>query len=194
MTFRTVIVGAGVAGVSAAGALRAAGRKGEVVLIGDEPELPYRRPPVSKEIIRGEKSVDETRIKKAEWYTDQEITLRTGTSVAAIDANEDVLQLADGEELAYDQLLLATGGRARSPWDATGIRTLRNTADVPQLQAEMAAGKQLIVVGAGLIGSEIAASARGLGCEVTLLETASVPPAATAPARAGADVRRPAQV
>ncbi len=169
---RTVIVGAGVAGVSAAGALRAAGRQGEIVLIGDEPELPYRRPPVSKEIVRGEKTTDEIRIKKAEWFADQQITLRTGTTVTSI--GDGAVHLG-GEELAYDQLLLATGGRARNPWDAMGIRTLRSVADVPRLQPEMAAGKHLIVVGAGLIGSEIAASARGLGCEVTLLETADVP-------------------
>ena len=169
---RTVIVGAGVAGVSAAGALRAAGRQGEIVLIGDEPELPYRRPPVSKEIVRGEKTTDEIRIKKAEWFADQQITLRTGTTVSSM--GDGAVHL-DDEELAYDQLLLATGGRARNPWDAMGIRTLRSVADVPHLQSEMAVGKHLIVVGAGLIGSEIAASARGLGCEVTLLETAHVP-------------------
>ena len=171
----TVIVGAGVAGVSAAGAARASGLTGEIVLIGDEPDLPYRRPPVSKEIIRGEKSADEIRIKKAEWYDEQQITLRTDTEVASIDVDDDVIHLADGEELAYDRLLLATGGRARNPWDATGIRTLRTTSDVPRLQSQIADGQHLIVVGAGLIGSEIAASARTLGCEVTLLETAPVP-------------------
>lgn len=169
---RTVIVGAGIAGVSAAGALRAAGRQGEIVLIGDESELPYRRPPVSKEIIRGEKTTDEIRIKKAEWFADQQITLRTDTTVTSI--ADGAVEL-DGERLSYDHLLLATGGRARNPWNALGIRTLRSAADVPRLQSELAAGKHLIVVGAGLIGSEIAASARGLGCEVTLLETAHVP-------------------
>ncbi len=175
MTFRTVIVGAGVAGVSAAGAIRATGRQGEIVIIGDEPELPYRRPPVSKEIIRGEKSTDEIRIKKPEWYADKHITLRTGTSVESIDTGDGVARLADGEQLAYDELLLATGGRARSPWSAMGIRTLRSVADAQRVQADLAAGRHLIVVGAGLIGSEIAASARGMGCEVTLLETAATP-------------------
>lgn len=175
MTSRTVIVGAGIAGVSAAGAIRAAGRSGEIVIVGEEPELPYRRPPVSKEIIRGEKDADEIRIKKEQWYGQLDIGLRLETTVVGLDVDEDVLHLADGEELAYDQLLLATGGRARNPWRATGIRTLRTLADVPRLKAEIAAGQHLIVVGAGLIGSEIAASARGLGCEVTLLETAEVP-------------------
>lgn len=172
---RTVIIGAGIAGVSAAGALRSAGYDSEIVLLGDDPELPYRRPPVSKEIIRGEKVADEIRIKKAEWYETQAITLRTGVTVESIDAYAHAVQLVDGERVAYDQLLIATGGRARSPWTSPGIRTLRSLADVPQLQGELAAGTSIIVVGAGLIGSEIAASACGLGCEVTLLETAPLP-------------------
>ncbi|MCW2800081.1 MAG: FAD-dependent oxidoreductase [Aeromicrobium sp.] len=172
---RTVIIGAGIAGVSAAGALRSAGHDGEIVLLGHEPELPYRRPPVSKEIIRGEKAADEIRIKKPEWYETQAITLRTGVTVESIDTTAHTVYLAEGEDVAYDQVLIATGGRARSPWTASGIRTLRTLADVPQLQAELAAGTSIIVVGAGLIGSEIAASARGLGCEVTLLETAALP-------------------
>lgn len=175
MVHRTVIIGAGIAGVSAAGALRSAGYDGEVLLLGDEPELPYRRPPVSKEIIRGDKSADEIRIKKAQWYDEQSITLRTGVTVAAIDTHARAVRLADETAIGFDQLLIATGGRARSPWEASGIRTLRSLADVPRLQAELAAGGHIIVVGAGLIGSEIAASARGLGCKVTLLETASLP-------------------
>lgn len=172
---RTVIIGAGIAGVSAAGALRSAGHDGEIVLLGDEPELPYRRPPVSKEIIRGEKAPDEIRIKKPEWYDTQSITLRTGVTVESIDTSAHTVRPADGEDVAYDQLLIATGGRARSPWTASGIRTLRSLADVPQLQGELSSGTSIIVVGAGLIGSEIAASARGLGCDVTLLETAPLP-------------------
>lgn len=174
MTDRTVIVGAGVAGVSAAAALRGAGYAGEVLLIGEEPELPYRRPPVSKEVIRAEKGPEDVRIKKAQWYVDQGIELRTATSVAAIDVQARAVHLPD-ETIAYDQLLLATGGRARNPWQAAGIRTLRNLADVAPLQSQLSAGGPVVVVGAGLIGSEIAASARGLGCEVILLETAATP-------------------
>ncbi|MBC7632456.1 FAD-dependent oxidoreductase [Aeromicrobium sp.] len=175
MTHRTVIIGAGIAGVSAASALRSAGYDGDITLLGDEPELPYRRPPVSKEIVRGDKTSDEIRIKKAEWYAAQDITLRTGVTVASIDTESRAVRLADDEALFYDHLLIATGGRARSPWEAKGVRTLRGLADIPRLQAELASGGHVIVVGAGLIGSEIAASARGLGCEVTLLETASLP-------------------
>ena len=175
MAHRTVIVGAGIAGVSAAAAMRRSGYEGDIDLLGEEPELPYRRPPVSKEIVRGEKTPDEIRIKKPEWYEQQSITLRTGVTVASVDTDAHVVRLADGEDVAYDQLLLATGGRARSPWTASGIRTLRSLADAPRLQSELTPGGHLIVVGAGLIGSEIAASARTLGCEVTLLETAALP-------------------
>ena len=115
MAHRTVIVGAGIAGVSAAAAMRRSGYEGDIDLLGDEPELPYRRPPVSKEIVRGEKTPDEIRIKKPEWY-EQQVNLRTGVTVASIDTDAHVVRLADGEEVGYDQLLLATGGRARQPW------------------------------------------------------------------------------
>lgn len=175
MTAPVVVVGAGIAGVSAVAALRSHGHEGPVVLIGDEPELPYRRPPVSKEIVRGDKTADEIRIKKAEWYEQQDITLRTGTSVASIRPDVHEVELADGERITYAQLLLATGGRARTLGDARGVRTLRSLADVPALTDGLGEGARIVVVGAGLIGSEIAASARGLGCEVVLLESADLP-------------------
>jgi 3-phenylpropionate/trans-cinnamate dioxygenase ferredoxin reductase subunit len=193
MSDRTVIVGTGIAGVSAAAAMRAAGYGGSIHLVGDERELPYRRPPVSKEIVRGDKSADEIRIKKAEWYEQHDIGLRVGTSVAHVDVDSRSVRLTDDESLAFDQLLLATGGRARCPWDAAGVRTLRTLADVPRLADELAAGTPVVVVGAGLIGSEIAASARAAGCEVTLLETAERPLPRLLPAELGqmcADVHR----
>ena len=172
---RAVIVGAGIAGVSAAAGMRAAGWEGEIVLIGDEPELPYRRPPVSKEIIRGDKTADQIRIKPEAWYADNGVQLVTGVTVVGIDTIGSKVALSGGEPIVFDRLLLATGGVARTLGNASGIRTLRSLADVPRLQSELTAGQHLIVVGAGLIGSEIAASARGLGCEVTLLETAALP-------------------
>lgn len=175
MAHRTVIVGTGIAGVSAAAAMRRSGYEGDIELLGAEPELPYRRPPVSKEIVRGEKAPDEIRIKKPEWYEQQSVTLRTGVTVESVDTEAHVVRLAAGEEVGYDQLLLATGGRARNPWSASGVRTLRSLADAPRLQSELRPGSHLIVVGAGLVGSEIAASARTVGCEVTLLETAALP-------------------
>lgn len=175
---RAVIIGAGIAGVSAAAGMRAAGWEGEIVLIGDEPELPYRRPPVSKEIVRGDKDADQIRIKPAAWYEDNSVRLLTGVTVVGIDTIGSKVALSEGPPMSFDRLLLATGGTARTlpgSEGATGVRTLRTLADVPALTAELGEGKRLIVVGAGLIGSEIAASARGLGCEVTLLETASLP-------------------
>ena len=172
---RVVIVGAGIAGVSAAAALRAAGHEGTIDLVGAEPQLPYRRPPVSKEIMRGEKTADQIRIKKAEWFAAQGIELRTGVTAEEIDGDRRTVALDDGHVLAYDQLLIATGGTARSPWQASGVRTLRDLADVPRLHHELVAGSPVVVVGAGLIGSEIAASARQMGCAVTLLEAASLP-------------------
>jgi NADPH-dependent 2,4-dienoyl-CoA reductase/sulfur reductase-like enzyme len=175
MTDRTVVIGTGIAGVSAAAAMRAAGYDGTIQLVGDEPELPYRRPPVSKEIVRGDKTADEIRIKKAEWYEKQAVDLHLATSAVALDLAARSVGLADGSSLPFDRLLLATGGRARAPWQAPGVRTLRSLADVPQLAAELAAGVPVVIVGAGLIGSEIAASARGAGCPVTLLEAASLP-------------------
>lgn len=172
---RAVIIGAGIAGVSAAASLRAAGHEGSIHLVGDESELPYRRPPVSKEIVRGDKTADEIRIKKAEWFGEKDVTLLTGRSTTAIDAASRTVVLDDGQSLGFDQLLVATGGRARSPWQASGIRTLRSLADVPALRDELESGASIVIVGAGLIGSEIAASARGMGCAVTLLETADLP-------------------
>lgn len=179
-TPRAVIVGAGISGVSAAAGMRSAGYEGQILLIGDEPELPYRRPPVSKEIIRGDKTADQIRIKPETWYEQQAIGLRLETPVVALDAEARTVRLTGGETISFDRLLLATGGTARQMPNpngsaAGGVRTLRTLADVPKLQSRLTPGQHIIVVGAGLIGSEIAASARGLGCDVTMLETASLP-------------------
>jgi 3-phenylpropionate/trans-cinnamate dioxygenase ferredoxin reductase subunit len=194
MSDRTVIIGTGIAGVSAAAAMRASGYQGSIHLVGDEDELPYRRPPVSKEVVRGDKSADEIRIKKAEWYEQHDIDLRRSTSVVGLDLDAREAGLADGTSLGFDRLLLATGGTARQPWpDARGARTLRAVADVPHLAGELASATSMIVVGAGLIGSEIAASARAAGCEVTLLEAGELPMPRLLPRALGemyADVHR----
>ncbi len=179
-TDRFVVVGTGVAGVSAAGAARLAGFEGDIVLLGDEPELPYRRPPVSKEVVRGEKSADDIRIRKADWYEQNRIDLRTGVRVEALDLDAHEVVLAGGERLGYGSLLLATGGRPRTldavtSHEALGVRTLRTLADVEGVLPGLEPGAHLVVVGAGLIGSEIAASAREAGAAVTLLEAAASP-------------------
>lgn len=173
---RAVIVGAGIAGVSAASGMRAAGFDGEIVVVGDEPELPYRRPPVSKEVLRGDKTLDQIRIKPEAWYDGQRIGLVTGTAVTGIEPVRREVVLGDGARIAYDRLVLATGGRARRLGEPSErIHTLRSAADVPRLREALEASGRLVVVGAGLIGSEIAASARAMGCDVTLLETATLP-------------------
>jgi NADPH-dependent 2,4-dienoyl-CoA reductase/sulfur reductase-like enzyme len=135
---------------------------------------------VSKEVVRGEKGADDIRIRKADWYEAQRVHLRTGERVAAIDVEAHRVTLASGEELDYGSLVLATGGRARTleaitAPDAPGVRTLRDLADVDGVLEALRPGGRLVVVGAGLIGSEIAASARELGAEVTLLEAAASP-------------------
>lgn len=174
---RIVVVGAGIAGVSAAGAARQAGHEGEIVLIGDEPQLPYRRPPVSKEIVRGEKTPDEIRIRKPEWYEQQRIELRTGERVVSIDPATTSVLLESGDSIEYDRLLLATGGRARAVdgFAGAGLRTLRDLSDVDDVAAALRPDAEVVVVGAGLIGSEIAASARERGAQVTLLEATQLP-------------------
>ncbi|RYJ05235.1 MAG: hypothetical protein EON52_12640, partial [Actinomycetales bacterium] len=173
---RLVVVGAGVAGVSAAGAARAAGWDGQIVLIGDESGLPYRRPPVSKEVVRGEKTVDEIRIKPEAWYEKQGIELRHGVGVTSLDTDGHTLTLGDGSTLGYARLVLATGGSPRLLPDVpAGVVTLRQVGDADALREQLTPGGHVVVVGAGLIGSEIAASAREAGAEVTLLETASLP-------------------
>lgn len=192
-----LIIGTGIAGVSAAAAMRSAGHEGEIVLIGAETDLPYRRPPLSKELLRGEKDADAIRIKKQQWYEDQRVDLRLGNSVTEVHAAAAEVTLDDGALLGYDKLLLATGGRSRSlpgvgP-TTPGVRTLRALADVPALQADLETGTPVVVVGAGLIGSELAASARSYGCEVTLLESASLPLTGVLPEAVGrvyADLHR----
>lgn len=183
---RAVIVGAGIAGVSAASGMRAAGFEGEIVVVGDEPELPYRRPPVSKEVLRGDKTLDQIRIKPETWYDGQRIGLVTGTAVTGIEPTRREVVLGDGARIAYDRLVLATGGRARRLGEPSErVHTLRSAADVPRLREALQAAGRLVVVGAGLVGSEIAASARAMGCDVTLLETASLPLPRLLPAALG---------
>lgn len=184
---RLVVVGAGVAGVSAAGAARTAGWEGEITLLGDEPGLPYRRPPVSKEVVRGEKTADEIRIKPEAWYEKQGIELRHGVGVVSLDVDAHALTLDDGSSLPYDRLVLATGGSPRLLPDVpAGVVTLRRFGDAEALRERLVDGAHVVVVGAGLIGSEIAASAREAGAEVTLLETASLPLPRLLPADLGA--------
>lgn len=174
-----VVIGASLAGGRAAEALRAEGFDGRVVLIGAEPEAPYERPPLSKEILRGSMRMDQLLLKPTEKWADAGIELLTGTRVTGLVPAERAVELMDGRRLTADKVLLCTGGRARelNVPGATldGVRCLRTVADASAVRRHLHPGASVVVVGAGFIGAEVAASARELGCRVTLLELAGVP-------------------
>lgn len=171
---RIVIVGAGQAGAQAAFSLRQWGFDGSIALVGDEPYPPYERPPLSKDLLKGAVGEDALFLKTADWYGANGVDLRTGTAVDAVDRDRGVVRLASGEELAWDALLLATGSRPRPlpvPGAALdGVFELRSIADTRAIGAALQPGRRLLVVGAGYIGLEVAAVARTLGLDVTVLE------------------------
>jgi 3-phenylpropionate/trans-cinnamate dioxygenase ferredoxin reductase component len=174
-----VIAGAGLAGAKAAEALRAEGFEGRVLLVGAEPELPYERPPLSKDYLRGEAPREQAQVHPAEFYAEHDIELRTGTAVEAIDPAASTVRLSDGETVHYDRLLLTTGAEPRrlraAGTELDGIHYLRDLADADRIKGRLGAGGRLVVVGAGWIGAEVAASARQQGAEVTLLERDPAP-------------------
>jgi 3-phenylpropionate/trans-cinnamate dioxygenase ferredoxin reductase subunit len=175
-----VIVGAALAGAKAAEALREEGFDGRVVLIGSEPELPYERPPLSKEYLRGEAPREKARVHDDGFYESHDIELRTSTTVTAVDTRASEVELEGGERLRYDRLLLATGAEPRRlnipGSDLDGVHYLRDLHDADALAALLAKGSgRVAVIGAGWIGSEVAASARTKGLEVALVEVADVP-------------------
>jgi 3-phenylpropionate/trans-cinnamate dioxygenase ferredoxin reductase subunit len=174
-----VIVGGGLAGAKAAEGLRNEGFDGRIVLIAEEGEAPYERPPLSKDYLRGESPREKARVHPDGFYADHDIDLRTGTAVTSIHPAGAQLRLAGGEQVRYDRLLLATGARPRRlavpGADLDGVLTLRDLADADALRARLASTARLVVVGAGWIGAEVAASARQMGCEVTIVERAEVP-------------------
>jgi 3-phenylpropionate/trans-cinnamate dioxygenase ferredoxin reductase subunit len=176
---RIVIVGAGLAGAKAAETLRAEGYDGEVVLVGDEGELPYERPPLSKAYLRDETAIAQAHVHSIPWYVEHEVELLTGTAAVRLAIGERRVELADGRMLAYDRLLLTTGAEPRQlelpGAELDGVHTLRTRADADALRARIAAGGPVVVVGGGWIGCEVAASARQLGAEVTLLEAGDIP-------------------
>ncbi len=175
---RIVIVGASLTGARAAQGAREAGFEGEIVLIGDEPERPYERPPLSKDYLRGEKD-DLSWVHDESFYADQGVELRTSTFVTGIDPGERTVLIEGSDPVPWDRLLLATGCEPRRidvpGADLDGIRYLRTVADSAALGEHLREGVKLAVIGAGWIGSEVAASARQKDCEVTLIEPQEVP-------------------
>jgi 3-phenylpropionate/trans-cinnamate dioxygenase ferredoxin reductase component len=184
-----VILGAGHAGGRAAEALRAAGFAGKVTLVGSETHPPYERPPLSKELLAGTCELERTYLKPAEFYETEGIALRLGVRAQAIERAAQSLRLADGAALPYDSLLLTLGARARRlamPGGADPhLYYLRDIDDCLKLRGVLGAGKRLVVIGAGFIGLEAAAVARGQGSAVTVLEAAATPLARVAPPALG---------
>ncbi|MFI1360245.1 NAD(P)/FAD-dependent oxidoreductase [Streptomyces sp. NPDC020898] len=175
---RTVLVGASAGGLATAEALRRAGHQGEITLVGDEPHLPYDRPPLSKQILKGEWEPDRLALRGRADIDALRLDLRLGAKATGLDMAARTLLLADGARLPYESLVVATGVRAR-PLPGTeqvaGVHTLRTLTDALALKARLGAGRRLVIVGAGFLGAEVAAVARGLGVDVTLLEADAVP-------------------
>ena len=175
MTNRCIIVGASHAAAQLAPALRQAGWEGEILIVGDEPYLPYHRPPLSKTFLSGAKSVEELFIRPAAFYEKSGIEFRTGR-VTAINRVEKLLELKSGETLSYDKLALCTGSRVREiaipGIELEGVHYLRDIQDVEGIKSGVVEGKQALIVGGGYIGLETASALRKLGMQVTVLEMA----------------------
>src|SRR5438128_9860033 len=173
------IVGASLAGSSAAATLREEGFDGRVLLIGAEPQLPYDRPPLSKNYLRGTTPFEKTLLRPPEFYRERDIEMRLGTTVTRVDAEKRTLALQDGERLEFDQLLIATGGRnKRLPipgTDLPGVCDLRPVADRQPIRVAIGHGGRAVVVGLGFIGAEVAASMRQSGLEVVAVEPFKTP-------------------
>jgi 3-phenylpropionate/trans-cinnamate dioxygenase ferredoxin reductase subunit len=169
-----VIVGAGHAGGTAAALLRQYGHQGPITMVGDEPIPPYQRPPLSKAWLKGEADADALTLKPLEFYAENGIDFRPGVRAVKLARSERRVVLSDGETVNYDFLILATGARPIAlpipGADLAGVLFLRTAADAEVLKAQVGPGKRLAVVGGGYIGLEVAASGRGLGAEVVVLE------------------------
>ncbi|HEX7298500.1 MAG TPA: FAD-dependent oxidoreductase [Solirubrobacteraceae bacterium] len=180
MSTTFVIVGAGMAGGKAVETLREEGFDGRVVLLGAEPERPYERPPLSKDYLRGESERTGVYLQEDPgWYEQHEVELRTSTVVESLDVGGAAVVLDGGERMDYDALLLATGAEPKRPplpgVELEGVHVLRTLEDSDALRAVLDGGGRLVVVGAGWIGCEVAASARQRGMDVAVVEPQSVP-------------------
>ncbi len=172
-----VIVGAGQAGATLSEKLRSGGYDGDITLIGEEPHLPYQRPPLSKKYLLGEMDVERLYLRPESFYQDQSIDVRRGVSVMSIDRAEKLVHLSDGQSLGYDRLALTTGSVPRRlpaaiGGDLGGVHVVRNLSDVDHMGPDFGAGGHVLIVGGGYIGLEAAAVAASRGLKVTLVEAA----------------------
>jgi NADPH-dependent 2,4-dienoyl-CoA reductase/sulfur reductase-like enzyme len=171
-----VIVGGGLAASRTAEQLRRAEHAGPITIVSDEVHLPYDRPPLSKEVLRAE--VDDVLLKPAEFYEEKDITLRLGSAAASLDTDAQTVTLANGEVIGYDELVIATGlvpKRIPSLPDLEGVRVLRTIDESLAMRRHAGEIQRAVVIGAGFIGCEVAASLRKLGVEVTVVEPQPTP-------------------
>ncbi len=172
-----VIIGAGHAAGQAAASLRQEKYEGPITIVGDEPYVPYQRPPLSKQYLSGEQAIERVYLRPEKFYADKDVTLKLNTKATAIDRSSKTVTLDDGTDLAYDKLLLATGSRPRKLTiegaELGGIHYLRTIDDVDAIRAEMQSGRNLIIVGGGYIGLEVASVGIEQGLNVHVLEMES---------------------
>lgn len=186
-----VIVGGGLAAARTAEQLRRSEYAGRITIVSDEAHLPYDRPPLSKEVLR--KEVDDVALKPRGWYDEKDITLRLGSAATRVDTAGRTVTLDDGTVLGYDQLVIATGlvpRRIPAFPDLEGIRVLRSFDESLALREHASAARRVVVIGAGFIGCEVAASLRGLGVDVVLVEPQPTPLASVLGERIGELVAR----
>lgn len=176
---RFIIVGASLAGAKAAETLREDGFEGEIVLIGEEPVRPYERPPLSKDYLQGKSELNKVFVHEDSFYADNRIELRLSNTVKSLDVESKEIVLASGDHLPYDAALVTTGSvprRIALPGaDLGGVHYLRTLADSDRLRTAITGASRVVVIGAGWIGCEVAASARQLGAEVAMIEVGGLP-------------------
>ncbi len=169
-----LIVGGGLAGASAVEGIRELDKDGEIIVMSAERELPYHRPPLSKGYLAGREQLETVRVHDAVWYRDNRVRYRLGVEAKSVHMGKGSVTLKNGERLNYDRLLVCTGSRARHlnvpGTDAQGFFLLRTLADATQLKAAIKPGSKVVLVGGSFVGVEVAATARSLGAEVTVLE------------------------
>ena len=172
-----VLIGSGHTSASAARTLRRLEFDGNIVIVGDEPHAPYQRPPLSKEYLQGESTLDDIWSAPPAWYSDNGVKLRMGTRAVRVNRSTLDVELEDGSRLRADAVLLATGGRPRRFPGVEGdsVLYLRTVSDAERIRKEARPGRRIVIVGGGFIGLEVAASARSCGAEVTVLEAATTP-------------------